>query len=96
MEKEQIVEVVCTVVGISYEQFYSRIRKPKFVSARAISSAIMRKHLHIKLKDIGKALGGYDHTSVIHLLRTMDDRIETEQAEREWWYESLTRLNIKG
>ena len=41
------------------------------------------RYTTVSLKDIGEMLGGYDHTTVIHSARTIQDQLDVHHEEIE-------------
>jgi len=64
-----IVEEVAAKHGITYEDVVGHSRKRAIVLARREAIYRMRTETPLSLQQIGKALGGKDHTSVLHALR---------------------------
>jgi chromosomal replication initiator protein len=63
--------------GISVEQIKSRTRKREIIELRQMAQYLVKKHHRFSLKTIGKATGGYDHSTVIHSIRLVDEMLET-------------------
>jgi chromosomal replication initiation ATPase DnaA len=63
--------------GISTEQIKSRTRKREVVELRQMAHYLTAKNHRFTLKTIGKATGGYDHSTIIHSIQLVDEMIET-------------------
>ena len=61
---------VCKAFGITAEQLENRSRMRTLVMARKVFSVKARVQCHASLKEIGRALGGRDHTTIMHYLKT--------------------------
>jgi len=72
------VKIVSEHYGVSIDKVLSKSRKPELVKPRFICVAILRK-MNIKLEDIAAIIGYKDHTSVIHALEDISNRLETEE-----------------
>jgi chromosomal replication initiator protein len=65
-------------------------RTHELALARQIAMTLCRRHTRHGLVDIGNAFGGRDHGTVLHAIKTVDNRVSTdrtvkadyEQAER--------------
>jgi chromosomal replication initiation ATPase DnaA len=79
-EPTLIKKAIKTVMGISELQLESKSRKREIVEARQIYCYLMRKHTDLSLKAIGATIGGRDHSTVIHSLDALEDRIFAEEA----------------
>lgn len=60
--------IICTLCGVTWEQLTSKSRKKEIVSARHLYSSYARTHLKLTFKEIGKNIGGRDHTTIINSL----------------------------
>ena len=65
---EWILEAVAAATGVSVRQLRCRRRFRSFVRARAFAARKMRAEGY-STPDIGRALGGRDHATVLHYLR---------------------------
>ena len=66
----EIKKEVCQTFGISAEDLEGRSRLKSMVMARKVFSFRCRQEAFSSLEEIGVALGGRDHTSIMHYLRT--------------------------
>ena len=85
---------VCTVIGITEKQLKSKIRLALYVRSRMYLYLIARRHTTLTLTDIGSRTGGRDHTTVIHGIQTITDRIRLEEAVAKEWRAICNHLNI--
>ena len=81
---EEIIRTVADVYGVSQECLLSRDRSRQIAIPRQIAMFLMRKEANLSLPEIGKALGGRDHTTVMYAcekiteLMANDDRFRRE------------------
>jgi len=68
-ELERIRDEVCMARGVSLAELLSPRRGPQAVAARQECMWRMREETTASLPQIGRALGGRDHTTVLHGLR---------------------------
>jgi chromosomal replication initiation ATPase DnaA len=70
-----IVDEVCSYKNISTEQMRSHYRNRPFVEARALASHLIRKNTRWTTTRIGMYLGMFDHATVLHWLRMIENTI---------------------
>ena len=68
-----IISEVTRLTGITYDQMCSASRKRSHVTARHGAMYLLVKHTEYTLSDIGKFLGGRDHSTVIHGVEKVQD-----------------------
>lgn len=64
-------EVICQNFGVTEEALTGRSRLQSIVTARKIFAARARLECGASLTEIGLALGGRDHSTIIHYLKTI-------------------------
>lgn len=79
----RIMEVVSKHYDISIGTMISKSRIRKYVVARQVCCVLIYKTTTMCLADIGKLLGGRDHTTAIHARKTIEDLLDTNEAFRE-------------
>lgn len=62
----QIVERVAHYYQLPLEAIQGKRRDERIALARQVAMYLIRQHTHIPLMEIGKELGGRDHTTVLH------------------------------
>lgn len=73
-----IADVVCDYYRMSFERAIQKCRKRELVKVRQIIMFFCREFKKGTLKEVGKVLGGFDHTSVIHSAQTIDEMVATD------------------
>lgn len=73
-----ILTVISKNCGVSVEDILSKVRKKEVVDARHYFFTIMRKHLGHTTTSVGR-FTDRDHTTVIHGIRTFNDRYSSEE-----------------
>jgi chromosomal replication initiator protein len=81
--EKQIFEIVGREYGLTKEEIISRSRKRECVESRHLIAYIIKRKTRFSLKNIGERLGGRDHTTIIHSVRTFEDLFETDSVFRE-------------
>jgi chromosomal replication initiator protein len=90
-----ILEIVSETCGITTEEILSKTRKSEIVDARYIFCGIMKKYFDYPYKSIGEHTGGRDHTTVIHAVRTFENRCTFENGYKQLVESIVYNLNIK-
>lgn len=85
---QQILTTTAEYFGLTVEQLCAKSRKKNLVDARQISMYLCRELTDKSLPDIGAAVGGRDHTTVIHATR----KIGSLMAERRQIFDQVTEL----
>jgi len=69
-----IIDLVCKEFHVNKNEVFNRSRKREFVFARQVMMFIADFTFKYEtLSEIGKAFGGYDHATVIHSKRAIND-----------------------
>ena len=79
LSPEQVVQTVARHYNVPVEQLRGKARDRQIVLPRQIAMYLMREETEAPLMRIGEALGGRDHSTVLHGC----DKIEREMAENE-------------
>lgn len=79
----QIIRLVADAFGVTYLDIISQRRSAKIVLPRQIAFYIMRKHTTMSFPMIGGFVGGRDHTTVLHGVAKMEDRLQHDAMLRQ-------------
>jgi chromosomal replication initiator protein len=79
----EIVAVVARYTNIPQKQLKSGSRKQSIVFARAIVVYLARKLAAASYDQIGRALGGRDHTTIMHNYKKIDRELTRDLAAQE-------------
>ena len=79
LSPEKIVEAVARYYGVPVDQLRGKARDKQVVLPRQIAMYLMREETEAPLLRIGEALGGRDHSTVLHGC----EKIEREMAEND-------------
>lgn len=77
---EKILQFVAEDFGLSKEDLLSKKRTQEIVLARQIITYIARILAHLSLSDIGRRLGGKDHTTVLHAFSRISALMKEDPA----------------
>jgi len=78
----QVIETVAKFYNISVADMVSPSRSRELVQPRQIAMYLIRQETDASLPEIGGLLGGRDHTTIIHGVERIKDRLETEEQLR--------------
>jgi len=82
LSTEQVVTAVAESFGIKAEVLTGRGRSQEIALPRQIAMYLMRQEANVSLPQIGMALGGRDHTTVIYACDKVADLIERDDRLR--------------
>ena len=77
-----IIDVVAEHFGVNPEDITSKKRNSEFVLPRQVVMYLCRNILDISFKNIGKILGGRDHSTVMHGVEKISEDIHTNEELR--------------
>jgi chromosomal replication initiator protein len=93
---ERIIAAVAQLFGIDEDRLLSRERSREVALPRQVAMYLIREETSNSLPQIGKALGGRDHTTVMYGCEKIADRIDSDEnlrrqvvALRERLYQEL-------
>ncbi len=74
MSIENIVKKVSQFSQIAEKEIVGKSRKMEIAEARQVSMYLCRDIMGVSLNNIGLFFGGRDHTTVMHALKTIDNK----------------------
>ncbi|MBI4760498.1 MAG: chromosomal replication initiator protein DnaA [Chloroflexota bacterium] len=80
---EKIIELVAREWQISVDALLGRDRSQKVAQPRQVAMYLLRKETNASLPQIGEALGGRDHTTVMYAIDKIANEIETKTDLRK-------------
>ncbi len=75
---EDLVQIVANYYKINPESVYEATRRKEVVRARQVTMFILRNDFDVSFPQIGRSLGGKDHTTVIHSFEKIKKEVETD------------------
>ncbi|RPI88582.1 MAG: chromosomal replication initiator protein DnaA [Chloroflexi bacterium] len=78
-----IVNAVADTFGVTVERLLGRDRTREIVLPRQIAMYLLREEAHCSLPQIGEALGGRDHTTIMHGCEKVTDMLERDDRLRK-------------
>ncbi len=92
---DRILNIVTEEFGVTVSEIQGKRRERRIVEARQLISYIMVVRMKLTLNHTGiHALGGRDHTTVIHSIRKFNNLYETDELYREKSDKVISRFNI--
>ncbi|WP_448335277.1 chromosomal replication initiator protein DnaA [Bellilinea sp.] len=82
VEPAQILQAVTRTFGVSRERLLGRDRSREVALPRQVAMYLMREIGNLSLPQIGEALGGRDHTTVMYACEKIADQIERDDRLR--------------
>ncbi len=79
---EHIQKTVAKFFELPYERITTRTRQRDAVRARQVSMYLAKQFTEHSLKAIGHYFGGYDHSTVLHSLQTVENMLHTDAEFR--------------
>lgn len=74
-----IRNAVCTAYGVSPRDFSSQRRTANLVRPRQVACYLAKEFSHFSFPVIGRHLGNRDHTTVMHGVRKITEKLKTDQ-----------------
>ena len=80
---EHIISTVCEHMNIDKERMSSSERTREVAIARQLAMYLAKKHTKQPLTNIGAAIGGRNHATVLHSCKTISNLMDTEKMFRQ-------------
>ena len=96
IRKEKIIENVLDYYCMTISDIIKRDRKREVISARFILCHMLYRDARLSLNEIGKIIGGRDHTTVLHAIRETDNRIKQDYGHPEYQDYYSIKKNIQN
>ena len=81
-EPAHVVNVVASAFGITPEKLMGRDRTRAAALPRQVVMYLLRQEANVSLPQIGEAMGGRDHTTVMYACEKVADMIERDDRLR--------------
>lgn len=82
IQREDVLRAVADVFGVPVERLLSRDRSREIALPRQIAMYLLREEANVSLPQIGEALGGRDHTTVMYACEKVGDLLERDDRLR--------------
>ncbi|MCW9707465.1 chromosomal replication initiator protein DnaA [Fodinibius salsisoli] len=91
---EQIQNYVCDYFEIDTNKVREKTRKQEIVEARQIAMYLSKQFTDSSLKTIGLHFGGRDHSTVIHAISTVEERMQTTAKQKRMVDELYQKIEM--
>lgn len=75
---EYVKKTVCTFFGLDSKVVFTKNRKRALVWPRQITAYLLKKHTKYSLQKIGSKVGGADHATVLHSIKTVKNLMQVD------------------
>ncbi|GAP15628.1 chromosomal replication initiator protein DnaA [Longilinea arvoryzae] len=82
LEPRQVVKLVASTFGLTAEKLLGRDRSREVALPRQVAMYILREEANVSLPQIGVALGGRDHSTVMYACEKVADLMERDDRLR--------------
>jgi chromosomal replication initiator protein len=82
LTQKQVIDVVASAFGLSSERLLGRDRSREVALPRQVAMYLLREEANVSLPQIGEALGGRDHTTVMYACDKVADMLERDDHLR--------------
>ena len=79
---DDIVRKVCAHYGVKQRDLLSKSRRQGIVQARQLAMYLSHKYTDLSLSQIGRRIGGRDHSTVLHSCAQVERRVATDKGFR--------------
>ena len=93
MTIEEIVKKVSEISSVPEKEIVGKSRKMEIAQARQVSMFLSREILGKSLSGIGMYFGGRDHTTVMHAIKTISEKVDTNDVINNTISKLRTDLN---
>lgn len=91
----EVLEIIGEHHSISVQDIIRKYNKREVSDARHMFCKLMRTEFKYSLESIGGFLNGRDHTTVLHSIKTFDDRSKFEEGYMEDYEKIVEKVNFK-
>lgn len=78
MHPDDVIKSVCQFYGVKATALRGPKRDASLVKARQVTMYLLRKEVGLSLVEVGNALGGRDHTTVMHGVGKIEQQLSTK------------------
>lgn len=89
---EQIVDNACAYFGLHQEEIYGKSRKAPIVLARQVSMYLAQQYTKMTASKIGIQIGNRNHATVLHSVRTIEQKMKTDATLKKSVDELIQKL----
>jgi chromosomal replication initiator protein len=89
---DRIQQVVCDAFSLTRDELLSSSRAARVAGPRQLAMFLAREHTEASLPAIGTAFAGRNHTTVMHAVKKVRERLESDDDAREIVRDLTARL----
>ncbi len=78
VDSAEVISAVCKHYGVSRDEILSKNRKKELIVPRQVTIYLIREMTHKSLPEIGKIMGGKDHTTIMHSHKKVEDLLKVD------------------
>lgn len=93
---DDVIRVISTHYDVTEQQLKGRMRKREIVLPRQVVMYLADKHIRMPASRIGRCMGGRDHSTVIHSLNLITEKIKHDKDFSNEIQAIEQELGIKG
>ncbi len=94
--KDLIERTVCDIWGVSRDSVYTKTRKREITEARQIIQHQFKNRLRMNLMTTGMNTGGYDHATVLHSCKVVNNLYQNDKYYRHKFQQVEKRIDGAG
>ncbi|MGB9731773.1 MULTISPECIES: chromosomal replication initiator protein DnaA [Calditerrivibrio] len=76
---ESVINAVCSYFNVKLQEIKSKNRSRVISYPRQVAMYILREKLNLPLQDIANIFGGRNHSTVLHSIKEIQNRIQSDQ-----------------
>ena len=80
---QNIIKSVCVIMKVKEKDILGKARSMEIALARQVCMFIAKERTNLSLSNIGKQIGGRDHSTVIHAYKSITKKIESDVALKQ-------------
>jgi chromosomal replication initiator protein len=88
----EIVDAAALEFGVERESLLARDRRPAVATARQVAMFLARELTDHSLPEIGRGIGGRNHTTVLHAVNRISATMRSDEAVRNSVHNLRRRL----
>ena len=92
---DSIIKEICRYFRLEEDQIRGQSRNRDAVNARQIAMYLIRRMTNLSLSDTGAEFGGRDHTTVIHSIEKVEEKMSKDPRFAETVKAIITNINSK-
>jgi hypothetical protein len=92
-DKDNLAYTLCQAAGFDYDKVSSRVRtREDFLEPRQFIHYVLVNHFEYGYDAAGKSAGSFDHSTVAHSLKAVDQLLGTSKSYRMWFHEKIEAI----